>query len=109
MPTRVEEVNLKNAAFAFMQALRTPEIREKWEIAKSDSRALRTLIMETVGMAQLPTEQDLASMRDCANDAFDSEIRFLVFGEKPPHAVGNGFMVQQDMPHAVGAGFAVQE
>ena len=90
-----DHVALKNTALQFMRALRNPEVRSKWEIAKKDSMALRTLIMETLGLSALPSEADLDDMRESANAAFDAEIQYLVFGQNPPHAVGNGFMVQQ--------------
>ncbi len=86
----------KAIAAGFLHALQNPEVLAKWQSAKGDSLKLRTLIKDTLGLAELPSEADLDAMRSHADEALqDEHQRLLEKQPNAPHVVGNGFTVQQ--------------
>lgn len=86
----------KAIAAGFLHALQDPEVLKKWQEAKGDSLKLRTLIKETLGLAELPSEADLDAMRGHAEESLQNEHKSLVAKQpNAPHVVGNGFMVQK--------------
>ncbi len=89
-------VQQKAIAAGFLHALQDPAVLEKWQDAKGDSMKLRTLIKDTLGLSQLPSEADLDAMRGHAEEALQEEHKTLLeHQEHAPHVVGNGFTVQQ--------------
>lgn len=86
----------KAIAAGFLHALQDPEVLKKWQEAKNNSLKLRTLIKDTLGLAELPSEDDLNAMRGHAEAALQEEHRKLTEACKDaPHVVGEGFMVQE--------------
>ena len=86
----------KAVSAGFLHALQDPEVLQKWQAAKNDSVKLRTLIKDTLGLSDLPTEADLDAMRDHAEQALLNEHQTLLSKQPTaPHVVGNGFTVQQ--------------
>lgn len=83
-------------AAGFLHALQDPDVLQKWQDCKGDSSKLRTLIKDTLGLSELPSEADLAAMKAHAELALQAEHANLV-AKQPngPHVVGIAFTAQQ--------------
>ena len=100
---------VKDLATRFMRALRDRQTMERWQRAKNDGAALRIVVKDALGLAELPTEEDIQGMREYADAVFTTQLPQLLAGESAPYAVGVGFTVQDDTSHAVGIAFTVQD
>lgn len=86
----------KAVAAGFLHALQDPDVLQKWQDCKGDSTKLRTLIKDTLGLSELPSEADLDAMKSHAESTLQAEHANMVAKQpKGPHVVGIAFSVQQ--------------
>lgn len=82
-------------AAGFIEALSNAEVLAAWQAANADSAALRNLIRTTLGLAQTPSEDDLAAMQAFADKMLaDGGGRLTIPLPDGPNIVGMGFSVQ---------------
>jgi len=91
----MNETQRAAAAAGFLHALRDPDVLARWQDAVTDSASLRELIGSTLGLAAVPSEDDLAAMKTHAEEQLaGAHERLIAEAPDAPHAVGMGFSVQ---------------
>ncbi len=87
-------VQQQAVAAGFLHALKTsPSLFDEWmKTAKDDTAAIGALVARTLGLAQVPTAEDLHAMAHHVNDALSEQVH-AVQASNPTAPNHVGFIV----------------